>query len=186
MKRHRIGIALSALMLTALTTLSATVTSASAATTPYCGITWGSQEKVLLLSTPAQLTNLRTGRHDCYDRLVLDINGTPAPGYHVRYVDAYQPFGWGPTVPVAGGAILAVMTYAPASVPWAPLTHVVTPNQFSASGYLTFRDLVYGGTVERNTEFALGVRARLPFRVFSLSGPGTGTRLVIDVAHRWS
>jgi hypothetical protein len=29
------------------------------------------------------------------------------------------------------------------------------------------------------------VRARLPFRVFSLAGPGAGSRLVIDVAHRW-
>jgi len=30
------------------------------------------------------------------------------------------------------------------------------------------------------------VRARLPFRVFVLAGPGNGSRLVIDVAHRWS
>jgi hypothetical protein len=29
------------------------------------------------------------------------------------------------------------------------------------------------------------VRARLPFRVFVLRGPGSGSRLVIDVAHRW-
>jgi hypothetical protein len=29
------------------------------------------------------------------------------------------------------------------------------------------------------------VRARLPFRVLTLDGPGAGTRLVIDVAHRW-
>ena len=31
----------------------------------------------------------------------------------------------------------------------------------------------------------LGVRARLPMRAFVLDGPGDGTRLVIDVAHRW-
>jgi hypothetical protein len=31
----------------------------------------------------------------------------------------------------------------------------------------------------------LGVRARLPFRVFKLDGPGEGSRLVIDVAHQW-
>lgn len=30
-----------------------------------------------------------------------------------------------------------------------------------------------------------GVRARLPFRVFVLDGPGSGSRLVVDVAHRW-
>ncbi len=31
----------------------------------------------------------------------------------------------------------------------------------------------------------VGVRARLPFRMFSLAGPGTGSRIVLDVAHRW-
>jgi hypothetical protein len=35
------------------------------------------------------------------------------------------------------------------------------------------------------TKIGLGVRARLPFRVFALAGPGGGSRLVIDVAHRW-
>jgi hypothetical protein len=31
----------------------------------------------------------------------------------------------------------------------------------------------------------LGVRARLPFRAFVLAGPADGSRLVVDVAHRW-
>ena len=30
-----------------------------------------------------------------------------------------------------------------------------------------------------------GVRARLPFRAFVLPGPGTGSRLVVDVGHQW-
>jgi hypothetical protein len=38
---------------------------------------------------------------------------------------------------------------------------------------------------EGQTTFGLGVRARLPFRVLRLAGPGSGQRLVIDVAHRW-
>ena len=33
--------------------------------------------------------------------------------------------------------------------------------------------------------FALAVRAHLPFRVFTLAGPGDNNRLVIDVAHKW-
>ncbi len=36
-----------------------------------------------------------------------------------------------------------------------------------------------------STNFKLGVRARLPFRTFVLPGPGSGSRLVVDVAHRW-
>jgi hypothetical protein len=29
------------------------------------------------------------------------------------------------------------------------------------------------------------VRARLPFRVLLLTGPGTHSRVVVDVAHLW-
>jgi hypothetical protein len=49
----------------------------------------------------------------------------------------------------------------------------------------TFRQVVFDGTFEGQTQIGLGVRARLPFRVFTLAGPGGGSRLVIDVAHRW-
>ncbi|HET6919349.1 MAG TPA: hypothetical protein VFI46_07775 [Jiangellaceae bacterium] len=38
---------------------------------------------------------------------------------------------------------------------------------------------------EGQTTLGLGVRARLPFRVFVLSGPADGSRVVIDVAPRW-
>ena len=38
---------------------------------------------------------------------------------------------------------------------------------------------------ESQATIGLGVRARLPFRVFTLTGPGSGSRLVVDVAHRW-
>ena len=55
-------------------------------------------------------------------------------------------------------------------------------------GYDTLRSVVYGGSFEGTTVFGVGVRARLPFRVFTLPGiPGSanGTRVVIDVAHLW-
>jgi hypothetical protein len=182
MKPHRIAIALSALTLTGLL---GNVPTASAADAPYCGITWGSQPKAVLQSTGAPVADARTGRHDCWDRLVVDLGGAPASGYDVRYVDSYRSLGLGPVVPVAGGAIVTVRAFAPANVTWRSGDHVVTPRQFSSGGYRTFRDLVYGGSNGLNTEFAVGVRARLPFRVFTLPGPGDNSRLVIDVAHRW-
>ena len=48
------------------------------------------------------------------------------------------------------------------------------------SGYRTFRQVAWADSRRHYTYFGLGVRARLPFRVFTLPG-----RLVIDVAHRW-
>lgn len=55
------------------------VPSASAA--PYCGITWGSLPKAgpSYAHTTATIDNVRAGRHDCYDRLVVDMAGGPAP-----------------------------------------------------------------------------------------------------------
>jgi hypothetical protein len=55
----------------------------------------------------------------------------------------------------------------------------------NVTGYSTFRQVAWAGTFEGQTTVGLGVRARLPFRVFTLAGPGSGSRLVIDVAHRW-
>jgi len=53
------------------------------------------------------------------------------------------------------------------------------------SRYRTFRQIGWGGSFEGQTTIGLGVRARLPFRVLVLNGPGSGSRLVVDVAHRW-
>ena len=53
------------------------------------------------------------------------------------------------------------------------------------TGWTTFRQVAYAGSFEGQTSFGLGVRARLPFRVFTLAGPGAGSRIVVDVAHRW-
>jgi hypothetical protein len=55
-------------------------------------------------------------------------------------------------------------------------------------GYRTFRQVAWAGSYEGSTTLALGVRARLPFRVILLPGVAQsdfGPRLVIDVAHRW-
>lgn len=49
----------------------------------------------------------------------------------------------------------------------------------------TLRQVAVAGSFEGRTTFGVGVRARLPMWVFVLDGPGTGSRLVIDVAHRW-
>jgi hypothetical protein len=49
----------------------------------------------------------------------------------------------------------------------------------------TLRDVVFGGSFEGYTTFAVGVRARLPYRVLTLAGPGAHSRIVLDVAHRW-
>ena len=170
--RSRIAIALGAGLAVA-TLVVAVVPSAAGAS--GCGIRWGSLPKSTPEMSGAELTGVRPGRHDCFDRLVVDIAGKPPAGYDVRYVDVFRADGSGDVVPVAGGAILSVIVRAPA----------YQRLRASVAGYRTFRDVAWGGSFEGQTSLGLGVRGRLPFRVFQLDGPGHGTRLVIDVAHRW-
>lgn len=156
--------------------LSATTTAA-----PYCGITWGSLADTHGSSSSARVSGVRTGKHACYDRLVIDLKGK-AKGYDVRYVNAVHTEGQGKHVPLAGAADLQILISSPTNSAYRPAhrTKVV-----SVSGYRTFDQVAYLGSFEGQTSFGLGVRARLPFRTFILNGPGTGSRLVIDVAHRW-
>lgn len=157
------------------------------AANPYCGIYWGSLAKTDPgYGYQASLLNVRAGQHSCFDRLVLDVRGD-IDGYDVRYVSTVFEDGSGRPVPVAGGADLQVIVRVPV---YDDAGHVTfRPANASrivgVSGFRTFDQVAYAGSFEGQTTIALGVRARLPFRVFVLDGPGDHTRLVIDVAHRW-
>jgi hypothetical protein len=154
-------------------------TAASASAAPYCGITWGSLAKSGGAGTAGALTGVRVGQHDCYDRLVLDLSGGASAAFTVSYVDVvlFDPIGT--VVPLRGGAKLQIVVHAPSSSP-ANAKEMANVTQFQ-----TFRQVAYAGSFESQTNLGLGVRARLPFRAFILPGPGTGSRLVVDVAHFW-
>lgn len=160
------------------------------AAAPYCGITWGSTAKQgPSWSDPAAgqtLTNVRAGRHACYDRLVLDIRGNAPRSWRVAYVAAVTEDPTGNPVPLRGGADLQVVVGAADHDTTGRQTYRPANRRELAdvSGYSTFRQVAWAGSFEGLTSAGLGVRARLPFRVFTLSDGGT-SRLVVDVAHRW-
>lgn len=175
------------LLVLALTTaIAAFVIPATAQAAPYCGITWGSLTKQAGNSAPSlrgsELTAVRAGQHACYDRLVLDVAGsTRVASYRVEYVPAVLSDGQGAVVPLRGGAFLQISV---------GVNNTVAPPAFSGTvadvnGFRTFRQVAAAGGFEGYASEGLGVRARLPFRVLTLSGPGSTTRLVIDVAHAW-
>lgn len=164
----------------------APATSSPSAAAAQCSVTWGSLAKTSSRTSTADLTNVRAGRHECYDRLVVDLNG-PATGYVVTYVSTIYAEGSGAVVPVRGGAKLLVVVKAPAYDDNGNPTYLPRNRAELATvtGYRTFRQVAWAGTFEGQTSLGLGVRARLPFRVFTLAGPGSGSRVVIDVAHTW-
>ena len=162
------------------------VAPAAASAAPYCGIRWGSLPESVTATTSAQVENLRSGRHDCFDRLVVDLDGT-VTGYSVSYVSRVEQLGSGQVVPLSGAADLQVLVEAAAYDDRGEATYSPrTPSHaVDVTGYRTFRQVAFTGSFEGQTLIGLGVRARLPMRAFVLDGPGDGSRLVIDVAHRW-
>ncbi|WP_433660054.1 AMIN-like domain-containing (lipo)protein [Nocardia sp. CA-128927] len=158
----------------------------AAATPSYCGLVWGSLDKTSPAMTAAPITGIRSGQHECFDRLVVDVAGSGA-GYRVGYVDAMTLDGSGKLVPLRGGAVLNVVILAPAHNDAGQETfRPGNRNELvDVAGYQTFRQVAWGGTFEGQTTVGLGVRARLPMRVFTLDGPGGGSRVVVDVAHFW-
>jgi hypothetical protein len=152
-----------------------------------CPTGWGSLDKTYTASSAEPVQHVRTGTHDCYDRMVIDIPGASSDdlGYSVRYVDRIYQDGSGRPIPVSGGAILEIRVHAPAYDPaTGEPTYPGTPGLplpgVDLTGHPTFRDARFVGSFEGDTQIGLGVRARLPFRVLRLAD-----RLVIDVAHTW-
>ncbi|CCK32414.1 hypothetical protein BN159_8036 [Streptomyces davaonensis JCM 4913] len=183
------GVALAAVAALALPALPAATASAATATaTTACPTGWGSLAEVRSTATTKPLTNIRTGRHACFDRMVVDLPGAGRSGlgYSVRYVSTLYQDGSGRPIPVAGGAVLEVRIAAPAydhetGAPTYPGRVNRPLPGVDLTGYRTFRDTRFGGSFEGETLVGLGVRARLPFRVLVLTD-----RIVVDVAHNWT
>ncbi|MFJ4685042.1 hypothetical protein [Streptomyces sp. NPDC088789] len=191
MARKRSVLAALALLSTTAVMVAAPVgaaaPAATASTASACPTGWGSLDKTRTATTTASVTDVRTGRQDCYDRMVIDVPGAGTGlGHLVRYVDRLHQDGSGTHIPVGGGAILEVRVAAPA---YAPATGEATypgrPGKplpgVSLTGYRTFQDARFVGSFEGETQIGLGVRGRLPFRVQVLTD-----RVVVDVAHSWS
>lgn len=164
----------------------------ASAAAPRCGVTWGSLPRTGPSAHPGgALTDVRAGQHDCYDRLVIDIAGTTAfDTWRVQYVSHVYSDAKGDLVPLRGGAYLQISVQSPDHTPGGTLTYRPADRGelVDVSGYRTFRQVAWAGGSEGYSSIGLGVRARLPFRVFALRGiPGDpdGTRVVLDVAHSW-
>jgi hypothetical protein len=168
--------------------LPADAAPAAAAQTTACPTGWGSTAKTRTAGTTTPVTNVRTGRHACYDRMVVDIPGAGKGdlGYSVKYVKHLYQDGSGNLVPVGGGAVLEVRVTAPSydpdtGAPTYPAKAGRPLPGVNLTGYRTFRDARFAGSFEGDTQLGLGVRSRLPFRVLRVDG-----HVIVDVAHNWT
>ena len=133
------------------------------------------------------IVNVRSGRHACYDRPVVDVRSGSAAA-SVAYASTIFNDPRGDVVQLRGGARLQIVVHSPTNdINTGASTYTpADPSELtSVAGNRTFRQVASAGSFDGQSTIGLGVRAQLPFRVFVMAGPGTGSRVVIDVAHRW-
>lgn len=173
--------------LSALSLVLALVPQAATQALPAsCAVSWGSGAKNAGTMTLQVLSNVRTGRHACFDRLVVDLKGKTPSGFDVRYVNRVYHDGSGKPVPLRGAADLQIVVRAPAYDARGRSTYSpANPKELSnVSNFRTFRQVAWAGSFEGQSTLGLGVRVRLPFRAFRVDD-GATSRLIIDVAHHW-
>ena len=171
------------------------------ASTPISGIsstacpaehTWSTGPVIggaAMSQAPLYLT--RVGPHACFDRVVFDINGPQTVGFAARYVPVVLADASGKPVRVAGRAALQVVVRAPifgtdsqghqpgVSAPMVG-QNLVSPS--TIAGWSSLREVRFAGSFEGQTTVAVGVRDRLPFRVF-VTSERSYQHVVVDISH---
>ena len=155
--------------------------------------TWDAAEKSAEPSTADPLYVVRVGQHECFDRIVMDVNGAADVGYLVKYVPVVSADGSGQPFPVAGKAALQVVLHAPAQgsddtghQPGKILANA-GDRLYPASklaDWQSLREIRFAGSFEGYSTVAVGVRDKLPFRVSTeLDKTDEVRHVVIDIAH---
>ncbi|MGY1641040.1 hypothetical protein ACI782_07880 [Geodermatophilus sp. SYSU D00703] len=124
------------------------------------------------------VSEIRTGRQDGYDRVVLEVGGTGTPGWDVRYVDEAGSQGSGDPVEVAGEAVLQV-TLTGMGYPYdTGVDEWAGPDPLPGSGTEVVTEVAWDATFEGTSVAFIGTTAQVPFRVYALQDP---TRVVVDL-----
>ncbi len=124
------------------------------------------------------VTDIRTGRHDGFDRVVFETGGAGAPGWDVRYVDAASSQGDGEPIAVAGQAVLQV-TVTGAGYPYETgVEEFAGPDPLPGLGTANVTEIAFDATFEGTTVAFVGTGAESPFRVYALQDP---TRVVVEI-----
>ena len=125
------------------------------------------------------VSDVRVGRHDGYDRVVLETGGSGSPGWDVRYVDAAASQGSGDPIALSGQAVLQV-TVTGVGYPYdTGIEEFPIGGRVSAADTVGVTEVVFDGTFEGQSVAFIGTSAQLPFRVYLLEDPA---RVVVEVA----
>jgi hypothetical protein len=123
------------------------------------------------------VTGLRIGTHEGFDRVVVDLGGTGAPGWLVQRTGTAVEDPTGDVVDLGGDGVLAVHVTGLGYPFETGVTELPVGTRTEGGTVVTGAE--FTGTFEGQTQVFLGlVDPQAPYRVFLLENP---TRLVIDV-----
>lgn len=125
------------------------------------------------------LVDVRTGRHDGFDRVTFEFDGD-LPGYRIEYVDPpITEDATGDVVAVLGNALLQAR-FEPASgfdVDTGEVTYD-GPDHVTGNGTTNVLEVVGTGDFEAVMHFVIGLDSEAGFTVTTLSDP---VRVVVDI-----
>ncbi len=128
----------------------------------------------------ATLREVRSARHEAYDRVVFEFAGNEMPTYYIEYIDKpVRACGSGDVVPLAGDGWLEVrFSDARAHTPEGQPT--ITDRTRSPNLPIV-KDLRITCDFEAEVTWVAGVASPNRYRVLELKAP---TRLVVDIKHK--
>jgi hypothetical protein len=128
----------------------------------------------------AVLTNVRTGRNGGIDRVVLEFAGNTLPSWSVGYEDGpFTQDGSGEGVDVSGSAFLHVRLDGATEVdPATSHAGYHGGSSVPGNGTTNVTECVNNGDFEAVVSWIIGLHAKTPFVVHTLSSPA---RIVIDI-----
>jgi hypothetical protein len=179
MKATRTVVAAALIVLASASTTSAAVRHPGVAGCPDLGDTTPANDGFPNRLSSLVGVDIRTGGHDCFERVVLEFGGSgELPGYQVQYeADPILDSPSGEPVDVAGDATLVVSVGA-----WMPDTEgngYQGPREFVPTNVVTILELQQIENFEGQNAWAIGLDRQRDFTVSTLADP---VRIVIDIA----
>lgn len=125
--------------------------------------------------------DLRVGRHDGFDRVVLELAGSGRPGWVAKYVDWPRNQGRGNRADVRGQSYLELMVNG-VQYPMAKgAQEYGGPREVTPADLPVVAEVEVGALYEGYQQVFIGLStSQQPFRVFRLPDP---PRVVVDVQH---
>ncbi|MDO5453750.1 MAG: hypothetical protein Q4F37_02030 [Corynebacterium sp.] len=128
-----------------------------------------------------EVTNVRVGAHDGFDRVVFEFSGEGQPGWYVTSTAEPRQQGSGHLIDYAGSHALNVMING---TPY-PFDLGIPEDEWPQTGPVagaadTVQGVSFHGIFEATSQYVIGLDGPSAFSVTLLEEP---TRVVVDVAH---